>query len=143
VTDKVTATTIMFRFIAPTNTGGLPIESYAVEYKETTQQWQDARRRVWPSSKWSILAIIVVGGVVVTVFVVVVVDVVVQYKETTQQWQGARRIVWPSSKSYNLVLIVVVVVVVIVLVVLLLLLLLFSTRRRLSSGKAQEGDFGQ
>ena len=51
VTDKVTATTIMFRFVAPTNTGGLPIESYAVEYKETTQQWQDARRRVWPSSK--------------------------------------------------------------------------------------------
>jgi hypothetical protein len=43
VTDKVTATTIMFRFVAPTNTGGLPIESYAVEYKETTQQWQDAR----------------------------------------------------------------------------------------------------
>ena len=51
MTDKVTATTIMFRFVAPTNTGGLPIESYAVEYKETTQQWQDARRRVWPSSK--------------------------------------------------------------------------------------------
>ena len=31
--------------------GGLPIESYAVEYKEATQQWQDARRRVWPASK--------------------------------------------------------------------------------------------
>jgi hypothetical protein len=41
----------MFRFIAPVNTGGLPIESYAVEYKEATQQWQDARRRVWPASK--------------------------------------------------------------------------------------------
>jgi len=42
----------MFRFIAPVNTGGLPIESYAVEYKEATQQWQDARRRVWPASKF-------------------------------------------------------------------------------------------
>ena len=28
--------------------GGLPIESYAVEYKEAQQSWNDARRRVWP-----------------------------------------------------------------------------------------------
>ncbi len=97
----------MFRFIAPTNTGGLPIESYAVEYKETTQQWQDARRRVWPSSKSYNLVLIVVVVVVVVIVVVVVVvvfvvvvivAVVVQYKETTQQWQDARRRVWPSSK---------------------------------------------
>ena len=28
--------------------GGLPIESYAVEYKEAQMSWPDARRRVWP-----------------------------------------------------------------------------------------------
>lgn len=50
ITDKVTATTIQFRFVSPTDTGGLPIEAYAVEYKEAMQDWQDARRRVWPAS---------------------------------------------------------------------------------------------
>lgn len=50
VTDKVTATTIQFRFVAPTDTGGLPIDSYAVEYKESTQEWLSAKRRVWPAS---------------------------------------------------------------------------------------------
>ena len=53
VTDKVTATTIQFRFVNPTDTGGLPIEAYAVEYKESMQQWNEARRRVWPQSKLS------------------------------------------------------------------------------------------
>ena len=52
ITDKVTATTIQFRFVNPTDTGGLPIEAYAVEYKEAQQQWNDARRRVWPESKF-------------------------------------------------------------------------------------------
>ena len=51
ITDKVTATTIQFRFVAPTDTGGLPIDSYAVEYKETMQDWNDARRRLWPASE--------------------------------------------------------------------------------------------
>ena len=51
VTDKVTATTIQFRFVNPTDTGGLPIEAYAVEYKEAMQDWNEARRRVWPQSK--------------------------------------------------------------------------------------------
>ena len=54
VTDKVTATTIQFRFVNPTDTGGLPIEAYAVEYKESMQQWNEARRRVWPQSKFVI-----------------------------------------------------------------------------------------
>ena len=51
VTDKVTATTIQFRFVAPHDTGGLPIDSFSVEYKETTHEWDDAKRRVWPASK--------------------------------------------------------------------------------------------
>ena len=51
VTDKVTATTIQFRFVAPHDTGGLPIDSFAVEYKETTHDWDHAKRRVWPASK--------------------------------------------------------------------------------------------
>jgi len=50
VTDKVTATTIQFRFVAPHETGGLPIDSFAVEYKESTQMWDNAKRRVWPAS---------------------------------------------------------------------------------------------
>ena len=52
VTDKVTATTIQFRFVAPHETGGLPIDSFAVEYKESTQMWDNAKRRVWPASKY-------------------------------------------------------------------------------------------
>lgn len=47
----MTATTIQFRFVAPTDTGGLPIDSYAVEYKEATQDWNDAQRRLWPASE--------------------------------------------------------------------------------------------
>ena len=50
ITDKVTATTIQFRFVAPTDTGGLPIDSYAVQYKEAMQEWNDAYRRLWPAS---------------------------------------------------------------------------------------------
>ena len=36
----------------PTDTGGLPIEAYAVEYKEAMQNWNEARRRVWPQSRF-------------------------------------------------------------------------------------------
>ena len=32
----------------PTDIGGLPIDSYAVEYKYVKQSWPEARRRVWP-----------------------------------------------------------------------------------------------
>jgi len=49
ILDKYTATTLEFRFVAPTDSGGLPIESYAAEYKESRQPWEEARRRVWPS----------------------------------------------------------------------------------------------
>ncbi len=47
----MTATTIQFRFVAPTDTGGLPIDSYNCQFKEGLQEWQDARRRVWPLCK--------------------------------------------------------------------------------------------
>ena len=51
VTDKVTATTIQFRFVAPTDTGGLPIDSYTCQYKEVSLEWSDAAKRVWPVSQ--------------------------------------------------------------------------------------------
>ena len=54
ILDKYTATTLQFRFVAPTDSGGLPIERYAAEYKETRQQWNDANRRVWPASELNI-----------------------------------------------------------------------------------------
>ena len=84
VTDKVTATTIQFRFVAPHDTGldflplyvsclftyfflnnlclhcfsgGLPIDSFAAEFKESTQQWDNAKRRVWPASKFTVLGL--------------------------------------------------------------------------------------
>ncbi len=53
ITDKVTATTIQFRFVAPTDTGGLPIESYSVEYKVAAagQEWsKSSQRRTWPAA---------------------------------------------------------------------------------------------
>ena len=43
---------MQFRFVNPTDTGGLPIEAYAVEYKEAMQNWNEARRRVWPQSRF-------------------------------------------------------------------------------------------
>ena len=48
VLDRVTSTTLHYRFVPPVNTGGLPLDAYAVEYKETRHQWDSARRRVWP-----------------------------------------------------------------------------------------------
>ena len=71
ITDKITATTIQgftyffiylfmcqktivsqFRFVAPTDTGGLPIESYSVEYKVSAAgaDWGTGRRRTWPAA---------------------------------------------------------------------------------------------
>ena len=46
----MTATTIQFRFVAPTDTGGLPIDSYTCQYKEVSLGWNDAEKRVWPVS---------------------------------------------------------------------------------------------
>ena len=48
VLDRVTSTTLHFRFVQPTNMGGLPLDAYAVEYKETRHEWNLAKRRVWP-----------------------------------------------------------------------------------------------
>lgn len=47
----MTATTIQFRFVAPTDTGGLPIDSYTCQYKEVSLEWSDAGKRVWPVSQ--------------------------------------------------------------------------------------------
>ena len=46
--SQVTSTTLHFRFVPPTNIGGLPLDAYAVEYKETRHEWNLSRRRVWP-----------------------------------------------------------------------------------------------
>ena len=51
VLDRVTSTTLHFRFVPPTNIGGLPLDAYAVEYKETRHEWNLAKRRVWPIGK--------------------------------------------------------------------------------------------
>ena len=48
VLDKVTSTTLHFRFVPATNIGGLPLDAYSVEYKETRHLWNQARQRVWP-----------------------------------------------------------------------------------------------
>ena len=50
IMDKYTATTIRLRFVPPTDSGGLPIESYAAEYKEDGQDWNASKRRVWAAS---------------------------------------------------------------------------------------------
>ena len=51
ILDKTTATTLQFRFVPPTKTGGLPIDAYAVEYKTSQADWISAKRRVWPARK--------------------------------------------------------------------------------------------
>ena len=43
VLEKVTATTIMFKFVPPQSSGGLKITSYIAEYKDTKQSWEEAR----------------------------------------------------------------------------------------------------
>ena len=53
VSPQVTSTTLHFRFVPPTNIGGLPLDAYAVEYKETRHEWNLARRRVWPLGEGS------------------------------------------------------------------------------------------
>ena len=37
------------RFVPPAYVGGVPIDSYAVEYKEARSEWTQAKRRVWPA----------------------------------------------------------------------------------------------
>ena len=47
---RVTATTIELGLVGPSlgDSGQLPTESYAVEYKETRHQWNEASKRYWP-----------------------------------------------------------------------------------------------
>lgn len=46
--DVVTATTISFGFVGPTDTGGIKIKAYAVQYKDMSQTWEEARNKSWP-----------------------------------------------------------------------------------------------
>ena len=55
IIDKTTATTLQFRFVPPTDTGGLPVDAYAIEYKDIKSDWISAKRRVWPASKMMII----------------------------------------------------------------------------------------
>ena len=47
VLEKVTATTVMLRFVPPQSSGGLNITSYIAQYKESRQAWSEARKRYW------------------------------------------------------------------------------------------------
>ncbi|CAI6366710.1 unnamed protein product [Macrosiphum euphorbiae] len=46
--DVVTATTISFGFVGPTDTGGIKVKAYAVQYKEVKQSWDEGRNKSWP-----------------------------------------------------------------------------------------------
>ncbi|KAK8376758.1 hypothetical protein O3P69_009997 [Scylla paramamosain] len=45
--DKKTATTISWILVDPADDGGLPIQSYIVEYREAEHTWEEAFRHVW------------------------------------------------------------------------------------------------
>ncbi|KAK9512568.1 hypothetical protein O3M35_000965 [Rhynocoris fuscipes] len=52
----VTATTIVFEFVEPRNTGGRPISAYAVQYKREDQlTWNEAKNKTWPLGQSYIL----------------------------------------------------------------------------------------
>ena len=38
--------------------GGVPIDSYAVEYKEARSEWTQAKRRVWPAGNLVVVQIL-------------------------------------------------------------------------------------
>lgn len=44
---SIAATTITFSFVAPVETGGIKIKAYAVQYKEISQNWEEARNKSW------------------------------------------------------------------------------------------------
>ncbi|XP_065347050.1 fasciclin-2 isoform X4 [Cloeon dipterum] len=46
--EVITATTITFTFIGPSNDGGLPVRSYAVQYREGGRNWDEALNKTWP-----------------------------------------------------------------------------------------------
>ncbi|XP_045121116.1 fasciclin-2-like isoform X3 [Portunus trituberculatus] len=45
--DKKTATTISWKLVDPADDGGLPIQSYIVEYREAEHTWEEAFRKIW------------------------------------------------------------------------------------------------
>lgn len=47
------ATTITFGFVGPTDTGGIKIKAYAVQYKEMSQTWEEARNKSWPMGEYT------------------------------------------------------------------------------------------
>lgn len=46
------ATTISFGFVGPTDTGGIKVKAYAVQYKEVKQSWDEGRNKSWPVGKY-------------------------------------------------------------------------------------------
>ncbi|PSN54959.1 Fasciclin-2 [Blattella germanica] len=46
--EIITATTITFSFVGPAETGGLPTKRYAVQYKQSYDDWKVARNKTWP-----------------------------------------------------------------------------------------------
>lgn len=46
--EVITATTITFSLIGPSDTGGRPIKAYVVQYKKESQSWMEAMNRTWP-----------------------------------------------------------------------------------------------
>lgn len=51
-TNTITATTIKFSIVPPSNYDGLPIRSYSVEYKPERQPtWEYAQKHTWSNGK--------------------------------------------------------------------------------------------
>lgn len=48
-----TATTISFNFVGPTDTGGIKVKAYAVQFKEISQMWEESRNKSWPVGKYN------------------------------------------------------------------------------------------
>ena len=47
VVEKITPTSLHFRFVPPEDNGGVRIDSYIAEYKEIKKEWKDASKRYW------------------------------------------------------------------------------------------------
>ena len=47
VVESVTPTSLYFRLVPPEDDGGIRIDSFIAEYKETRKTWMDARKRYW------------------------------------------------------------------------------------------------
>lgn len=53
--ENITATTIKFSIVPPSNYDGLPIRSYVVQYKPERQPlWEQALKHVWSYGKLQI-----------------------------------------------------------------------------------------